>query len=625
MQVQLPCHITLPPALAALLHAPAPLFSAGSTRKRGRFEAEPGPGVFGAGDASGSGSVDTASDNELPDGYVYVGEGAAVDADGDDADADELSGGARRRRHRNVPPRGHGPEHRGRAEAAAVANVVVDAQAAAQEALQQAIDDDAPQFMLFPLAMQVAEADDAVDRVGHALMDAQHAYLAHPPPQVGGGAPYGDVAYADPGFRGKPRYPIDTRAHVRAAWAYIHVKRNAAKYSPAQLRRVVRAIAAAAPRFGVSLSGSGVGDHGGTAAAATAGPDKDDGVAGRSAATFLSWTKLPDLTPDECFPLASVDGGKRDKRFLWLIGGKDARAPLAGGVLDGDARLEGGAGPARPSKRRRGQPDDAPLAGMHGPEDWQEKPDGPSPALTACDASAPRLRVDLPVGEEFKLEPTHDADGRDIWYITGTSGCGKTRMARWLAERYRALWPDRAIHYVSFKEEPDRAMPTRKSHPDDPVRVTRLLHEKLAQTPLPIKSLSRSLLIVDDVDNLLAKKPKAGRAVQLLVNDVCLTGRSHAHGDGAVSLVYITHNASNYLQTRTLASEANYIVFFPRGLAAVESLNRMLLNFGGPACDREAVKAAMSTDAAWVAIRKRYPFALISEGSARIMPVGKFG
>jgi len=49
-----------------------------------------------------------------------------------------------------------------------------------------------------------------------------------------GKLPYGKVKYADPGYQadGQKRYPIDTEAHIRAAWNYIHKKKNAGKYSP---------------------------------------------------------------------------------------------------------------------------------------------------------------------------------------------------------------------------------------------------------------------------------------------------------------------------------------------------------------------------------------------------------
>ena len=63
----------------------------------------------------------------------------------------------------------------------------------------------------------------------------------------GGAAPYGDVVYADPGLRedGKKRYPIDTEDHIRAAWNYIHKKKNAAKYPADALAKVKAKIVSA--------------------------------------------------------------------------------------------------------------------------------------------------------------------------------------------------------------------------------------------------------------------------------------------------------------------------------------------------------------------------------------------
>lgn len=67
--------------------------------------------------------------------------------------------------------------------------------------------------------------------------------------------PYGDVAYADPGYRdGKKRYPLDSAAHVRAAWSYINMPRNADKYSAEQLSEIKDRIKAAAKKFGVEIS-----------------------------------------------------------------------------------------------------------------------------------------------------------------------------------------------------------------------------------------------------------------------------------------------------------------------------------------------------------------------------------
>ena len=56
-----------------------------------------------------------------------------------------------------------------------------------------------------------------------------------------------DAEYADPGYQadGKKRYPIDTEAHIRAAWNFINRPSNAQRYSDAQLEEIKAAIIAA--------------------------------------------------------------------------------------------------------------------------------------------------------------------------------------------------------------------------------------------------------------------------------------------------------------------------------------------------------------------------------------------
>lgn len=71
-----------------------------------------------------------------------------------------------------------------------------------------------------------------------------------------GSKPYGNVKYADPGYRadGKKRYPIDTEEHARAAWAYISKSKNASQYSSADLKKVKGAIMRACKKFGIDVS-----------------------------------------------------------------------------------------------------------------------------------------------------------------------------------------------------------------------------------------------------------------------------------------------------------------------------------------------------------------------------------
>jgi hypothetical protein len=65
--------------------------------------------------------------------------------------------------------------------------------------------------------------------------------------------PYGDVEYADP-KNGK--YPIDTKAHAKAAWSYVNQADNAAKYpmNGVTLSSVKDKIRAACKKFGITVS-----------------------------------------------------------------------------------------------------------------------------------------------------------------------------------------------------------------------------------------------------------------------------------------------------------------------------------------------------------------------------------
>ena len=70
--------------------------------------------------------------------------------------------------------------------------------------------------------------------------------------------PYGNVAYADPGYQSdkQARYPIDTAEHVKAAWAYINKAHNASMYSADQLAEIKGRIKSAAAKFGIQIEES---------------------------------------------------------------------------------------------------------------------------------------------------------------------------------------------------------------------------------------------------------------------------------------------------------------------------------------------------------------------------------
>lgn len=117
--------------------------------------------------------------------------------------------------------------------------------------------------------------------------------------------PYGDVNYADPGYQSdkKKRYPLDSEAHCKAAWSYINMPKNAAKYSPAQVASIKGRIKSAAKKYGIAINEKSRPDLGVCVRSFDfAFEDRAEGGDGRTlegyAAVYDTPTKIRDLQGD---------------------------------------------------------------------------------------------------------------------------------------------------------------------------------------------------------------------------------------------------------------------------------------------------------------------------------------
>lgn len=98
----------------------------------------------------------------------------------------------------------------------------------------------------------LAAAEAAIAGIVKALGAAETAMAKGGDAPGDGAKPYGDEDYADPGYQsdGKKRYPLTeggkpSETRIRAAWNYIHKKKNAGKYSAEHLAAIKKKIVAA--------------------------------------------------------------------------------------------------------------------------------------------------------------------------------------------------------------------------------------------------------------------------------------------------------------------------------------------------------------------------------------------
>jgi len=301
------------------------------------------------------------------------------------------------------------------------------------------------------------------------------------------------------------------------------------------------------------------------------------------------------LNFDSGLPIAKVVGGDFAGNILHLDSG-DVKKPKHKKLsLPKHYKL-----PPRKEVEIMGFLNDAHSRGIP-PEHLQATPEMKALYAELISNSESSTEVDLPPNSTFSLLPTNDKKARDVFYVCGPSGSGKSYVAKGIAEEYHKLWPDREIYLVSKLTE--------DSTLDKLKYLIRLDPAKLVETPIvELTPLNNSMVIFDDIENF---DKATDKVIQNLVNQIASTGRHNV-----TSMIYITHLLSDYKRTRLVLMEATQYVLYPLSTGS-HAFNYMMKTYLG--MDSKEANALRKTGSRWVSIRKHFPQVLITEHSAKIM------
>ena len=194
---------------------------------------------------------------------------------------------------------------------------------------------------------------------------------------------------------------------------------------------------------------------------------------------------------------------------------------------------------------------------------------------------------------KFSHIPNTDQE-RDILYITGPSGSGKSWYANTYIKNYHKQYPKNNIYMFSPVVEDE-------SISSDIKRV--ILDARMITDPLKIGELAESLVIFDDID--VIKDKKLREAIYDLLNEVLEVGR-HIK----VSCIITNHLPTNGKETRRMLNEAHSITYFPAAGSKVQ-LNRLLEQYIG--MDKKDIKKAKQSGSRWVTVFKNYPQFVMTE------------
>lgn len=203
----------------------------------------------------------------------------------------------------------------------------------------------------------------------------------------------------------------------------------------------------------------------------------------------------------------------------------------------------------------------------------------------------------------FQPIPSPDPKKRQIWYICGASGAGKSWFAKGIAENYKKLYPDREIYLVSKLNE-DETLDNMKGGKPKRIKVQSLVDDY----PENLEDFRESLIIFDDFDTF--DKPY-NVAVQKFIDDVASMGRHTV-----TSMLCISHLITNFSKTRLILNESHFYVVYPNGCSA-KGMNLLLGTYAG--LDKSEIDKIRKMDSRWACIFKNYPPYMITEHEARLL------
>jgi predicted AAA+ superfamily ATPase len=202
----------------------------------------------------------------------------------------------------------------------------------------------------------------------------------------------------------------------------------------------------------------------------------------------------------------------------------------------------------------------------------------------------------LKLNGESKFQQIPDPDTeRQILYITGASGSGKSTYAAKYIKEYKKIFKNNSIYVFSALKD-DESLDVVK-----PKRI--IIDDSLYTNPLNVEDFESSMVIFDDIDVISDKKQR--EAVYNILNQILETGRHFR-----ISCIITNHLSTAGKDTKRVLNECHSVIYFPFSGSGV-GLKRLLVDYLG--LDKKDIMKAKNCKSRWVCIFKNYPQIIMTE------------
>lgn len=193
------------------------------------------------------------------------------------------------------------------------------------------------------------------------------------------------------------------------------------------------------------------------------------------------------------------------------------------------------------------------------------------------------------------LEPIPDTKKREVLYIAGPSGSGKSSYASKYMENYVKMFPDN--HIYIFSREMDDPVISKLVKSYESIHFV-IINEDIYNTPIDITSeMKNCLVFFDDCDTIPDAKIK--KAIDKLKNDIMEVGRKRF-----ISIVITSHLINKGVETKTVLNESQYITLYPKSSSTYQC-KYVLDKYIG--LNRKQIDCLMKIQSRWITLKRTYP------------------
>jgi len=219
----------------------------------------------------------------------------------------------------------------------------------------------------------------------------------------------------------------------------------------------------------------------------------------------------------------------------------------------------------------------------------------------------------LTMGRELNLSPGFVIESairkspREIIFVCGPQGAGKSMFCRKYITAYQDEYPDNEI-FVFSRLEKDNAF--------NGLDIQRIqMDDSLVEEPIDMKQeLLKTLCVFDDY--IFPHDKQLTDSIEALITDIILHGRDQENQGNDIYCVITGHQIRNYRKTRDILNECTSIVIYP-GSNIPYQITKFLKDY--LQLKQTRIRQILSLPSRWVQIYTGYPQYVLHEKGGFIL------